>query len=105
MSSFNFDIDIINARTATIQNHAGEKLRLYALTEYTNLINEMESCKGSFKTAICAELDEEKKAVEATADFIIKLLVMMRQTAQAFADTDKSFQQGALAWDVKSSDK
>lgn len=96
MSAINFDINVVNATTEAIKKRAGENLKTYATAEYNQLIESMESCSGSFKTAMCAELKGESEAVKATAEFIIKLQEMMQKTAEAFTQTDQSYMKGAM---------
>ena len=96
MSAIDFDINIVRGTTEAVKKRAGENLKEYAATEYKKLIDSMESCSGSFKTAMCAELKGESEAVKATAEFIIKLQEMMQKTAEAFTQTDQSYMKGAM---------
>lgn len=99
MGNVKFDYSKVSKTTESVKKSADSNLKTYAETEYKKMKDAMKKCKGDYKNAIIAELEVEKKTVQATADFIIKLQDMMQKTATAFQNTDASYASGAVISD------
>lgn len=96
MSNVKFDYSKVDSETSNIKKSAQEKLTNYVNKQYKVLEQSMESSKGDFKNAIVVELEAEKNAVIAMADFIVKLQDMMKNTSDAFKNADASYTNGAV---------
>lgn len=95
MSKISINYQTVEKTTASIKSAANENLKNYANTQYQTLKTAMDGCKGDYKDAIVAEMEEERKAVVAAAEFIVKLQEMIKKTAESFQNLDKSYKNGA----------
>lgn len=95
MSKVAINYQKVDSTTTSIKSAAKENLKNYANSEYKTLKEAMSNCKGDYKTAIVEELEEERKAVIAAAEFVVKLQKMIKKTSDSFEKLDKSYKKGA----------
>lgn len=99
MGNIKFNYDKVAKTTENIKQRADTNLKQYAEKEYKKIKVAMENCKGDYNKSIVEELDIEKQTVLAAVNFIVKLQNMMQKTADAFQETDSSYQRGMETFD------
>lgn len=89
------DYGKVSQTTERIKNSAEVNLKSYVNREYKALIADMAQCKGEYSDSIREELETERMAVAAAADFMIKLQRMMQSSAASFRELDGAYKNGA----------
>lgn len=93
------DYGKVSQTTESIKNSAEVNLKSYVNREYKALIAAMAQCRGEYSDSIREELETERKAVAAAADFMIKLQRMMQSSAASFRELDGAYKNGAAIKD------